>query len=111
VTESSPPGDTGQPRLWRAFVVYTASRIGLFVVFGALALAAGVRGVIVLLIALVLSAVASYFLLTRQRATFALALQTRVAVQRQRISARTAAEDEIADRLAGEHEQRAPEVG
>jgi hypothetical protein len=111
VTETAQPSAERPPQLWRAFAIYSASRIGLFVVFGALVIAAGLRGVIVLLIALALSAVASYFLLAQQRARFATALEGRVATQRQRISARTAAEDEIADRIAAEHERRAREVG
>jgi Mn2+/Fe2+ NRAMP family transporter len=87
------------------------SRIGLFVVFAVLTYLAGARGLIVLVIPLVVSAVASYFLLARQRAAFATALEGRVERRKRRVSARTAAEDEIADRLAREHEQRTRELG
>lgn len=106
-----PSGDMKPPGLGRAFAIYTASRVGLFVSFAALTYAAGVRGLFVLVIPLVVSAVASYFLLARQRNAFAAALEARVVRRTPRVSARTAAEDEIADRLVREQEQRPREVG
>lgn len=111
MTGSLPPQGDNPPPLWRAFGVYTASRVALFVAFVALTYAAGLRGVIVLVIALVLSSVASYFVLARQRAAFSLALERHVEHRRGRASSRAAREDAIADRIAQEQQERSPEVG
>jgi hypothetical protein len=97
--------------LWRTFAVYSASRLGLFVAFVALAYLAGLRGLVVAVVALLASAVVSYFLLSRQRAAFALALENRAASRRARTSARTAREDAIADEMARQQQQSSGEVG
>jgi hypothetical protein len=99
------------PPLWRACAVYTVSRLGLFVVFAILLYVAGLRGLVVLLAPLLLSGIASYYLLARQRTLFAAALQRRLARRTPRISERTAREDAIVDRLAGEDEEQPREVG
>jgi hypothetical protein len=89
-----------QPALWSAFAVYTASRLGLFAVLFLLFYLAGLRGLVVLLLPLLLSGAASYFLLARQRDAFATALAARATKRTPRVSARTAREDAIADALA-----------
>lgn len=69
----------------KEFVVYTGMRLGLLVasyalVFGVWALVAGDEGVPVLpplIVAFLLSGVASYFLLDRQREAFARRVQAR----------------------------------
>jgi hypothetical protein len=52
----------------RAVVVYTALRLALFVAVVALGLAVGLRGIVLLLVAVVGSGVASWFLLAGPRA-------------------------------------------
>jgi uncharacterized membrane protein YqgA involved in biofilm formation len=99
-TISQPPG------FWRSTLVYSGSRVGVFAVLLGLLYVVGVRGVIVVLIALVLSGVLSYFLLDRQRSAFAAALEERVKRRRERAAAKSAREDEIADRLIAEEQAR-----
>ena len=85
----------------KEFLVYTAMRIGLFVgslavVIGAWSLVAGDDGVPALwavVIALLLSGVASYFLLNRQRAAFAARVQERADRASAAFEARKARED------------------
>ena len=90
------------PTFWRAFLLYTGSRIAVFAVLLGLLYGVGVRGLVVIFISLVLSGVLSYFLLDRQRAAFAAAVEARVETRRGKTSARTAREDEIADALIAE---------
>jgi Protein of unknown function (DUF4229) len=52
----------------RAVVVYTALRLALFVAVVALGLAVGLRGIVLLLVAVIGSGVASWFLLAGPRA-------------------------------------------
>jgi hypothetical protein len=85
----------------KEFVIYTLARLGLFAVSYAL-----VAGVIVLvtdssvpviwpfLAAVVISAVASIFLLRKQRQRFALAVQRRADAASRRFEAARAKEDE-----------------
>lgn len=85
----------------KEFLVYTAMRIGLFVgslaiVIGVWSLVAGDEGVSALwavVIALLLSGVASYFLLNRQRAAFAARVQERADRASAAFEARKARED------------------
>jgi uncharacterized membrane protein len=105
VSDSQPP-ERAAAGFWRSFLVYTGSRVGLFVGVLALFFGIGVRGLIVVLIALVLSGVVSYFLLDRQRTAFAQALEARVERRRAISAARTSREDEIADQLIAEEESR-----
>lgn len=59
----------------------------------------GVRGLIVIFVALVLSGILSYFLLDRQRTAFATALEARVERRRAKAVARASREDAAADEL------------
>ncbi|HET7358037.1 MAG TPA: DUF4229 domain-containing protein [Nocardioidaceae bacterium] len=86
----------------KEFAVYTLSRIGLFVV--AYALVAGVYLLVTgagsvpiiwpFVVAVLISAVASLFLLRRQRENFAAAVQRRATRASQRFEAARAKEDD-----------------
>ena len=105
--ETSATAEPKAPAFWRAFLVYTGSRVAVFVAVVGLLYGVGVRGLVVIFIALVLSGVLSYFLLDRQRAAFAAAVERRVEGRRGRTSPRTAREDAIADALIAEAEAEA----
>jgi uncharacterized membrane protein len=111
VIETSATAEPNAPAFWRAFLVYTGSRVAVFVAVVGLLYGVGVRGLVVIFIALVLSGVLSYFLLDRQRAAFATAVERRVErrveSRRGRTSSRTAREDAIADALIAEAEAEA----
>jgi uncharacterized membrane protein len=112
VTGPAEPAREEAPAFWRSFLVYTASRVGVFAVLLGLLFGIGVRGVIVILIALVLSGVLSYFLLDRQRSAFAIALQERVERRQAAAAARAATEDDIADAMiAAEQARQRAHVG
>lgn len=104
MSETPGPDDNLAPAFWRPFLVYTGSRIGVFAVLLGLLYGVGVRGLIVVLIAVVMSGILSYFLLDRQRAAFAAAVEARV--QRRRLAAitRVSREDAIADQLIAEQQ-------
>jgi hypothetical protein len=100
VTITEPPG---RPRDGRAVAVYTAARLALFAVCVAVLWLVGFSGLLLVLVALVVSGVLSLFLLQRQRLAVSGAVERRLTRGRERLRARTAAEDAYADRL---HEQR-----
>jgi hypothetical protein len=82
-------------------LAYNAGRFGLFAVCCALGYLAGLRSVLLLAVALLVSGVLSWFLLARQRAAMAEVLGGAVARSRSRLAQRTAEEDAYVDRLAG----------
>jgi uncharacterized membrane protein len=106
VSETPRPEDQTPARFWRSFLTYTGSRVGVFVVLLGLLYGIGVRGPIVVLIALVMSGILSYFLLDRQRTSFARALEAHIERRRAAATVRTSREDAIADRLIAEEETR-----
>jgi hypothetical protein len=111
VSGAQPPTERS-PAFLRSFLIYTGSRLGVFALLLAVFYVIGVRGFIVVLIALVLSGILSYFLLNRQRSAFAAALEARVERRRERAAARAGREDAIADRLIAEEQaQRTPSRG
>lgn len=77
----------------RAVAVYTASRVGLFA--GVLAVLAllGLSGYPLVLVALAITAPASYFLLRRQRIQMALAVERTIGAVQRRTAERAATED------------------
>ena len=83
----------------KEFVVYTGLRIGLFlaslvVVFGVWALVADTVPILwVVVISFVMSGLASYFLLNRQRAAFARRVELRAERMQERYEAMKAKED------------------
>jgi flagellar biosynthesis component FlhA len=86
--------------------VYSVSRVALFAAtfLILLALLRDVSPLLVLLIAAVVSGVASYFLLARQRQAMAGVVAARVSKVQKRIDRAAAAEDQAVD--AAEREQR-----
>jgi uncharacterized membrane protein len=98
----TPRPDQTSPGFWRSFLIYSASRVAVFAVLLGLLYGVGVRGLIVVFIALVLSGVLSYFLLERQRTAFAAAVEARVDRRRTAVATRVGREDAIADQLIAE---------
>jgi NADH:ubiquinone oxidoreductase subunit 2 (subunit N) len=78
----------------RATFAYTTARILLFVAATGLFYLAGARGLLLLGLALVVSGVASYVLLSRQRDAMSGALVSRFRTLRTRIDQGAKAEDE-----------------
>ena len=91
---------TAYPEFVREFVVYTAMRIGLFLT--SLVVVVGIWGLVaeevpllwVFVVALVVSGVASYFLLNRQREAFARRVEQRAGRVSERYEQMKAKEDE-----------------
>jgi Protein of unknown function (DUF4229) len=108
MAEGGPNGPTGGPAPTpevrprgssRAFLIYNGLRLGLLAAALGLGWLAGLRGVVLLIVGLAVSGVASWFLLTRQRIAMGEAVELTVARNRDRLAAMTAAEDEYADSL------------
>jgi cell division protein FtsW (lipid II flippase) len=78
----------------RATLAYTSARILLFIVAAGLLYLAGVRGILVLILALVVSALASYVVLSPQRDKMSEALDKRIRTFRERIDEGTESEDD-----------------
>lgn len=78
----------------RATLAYTAARIGLFVVALVLIYLAGARSLLLLGLALLVSGVASYVLLARQRARMAGSLSAGLRSLRTRLDEGAKAEDD-----------------
>jgi hypothetical protein len=64
---------------------------------------AGLRGLALIVIALLVSGGLSWFLLAKQRVNMGAAIERTVGRSRERMAARTAAEDAYAERLEREH--------
>lgn len=96
MTTTEPPG---RPRDRRAVLVYTAARLGLFLACLAVAWLIGFSGLLLVLVALVASGILALFLLQRQRLAVSGAVERRLSRGRERMRARTAAEDVYADRV------------
>ncbi|MGH3321798.1 MAG: DUF4229 domain-containing protein [Streptosporangiaceae bacterium] len=89
-----------------AVLRYTAARAALFVAAGAVLYALGARGILLLLLALVVSALVSYPLLSRRRDDMSRAISRRVGRFKERVDAGAAAEDAAADRITAEEKAR-----
>lgn len=83
----------------RAFVVYNALRLALFAGCAGLLALAGLRSVVLLAAALLVSGVLSYFLLDRQRQAIAEALGEAVDRGRRRMAERAEREDAYVDEM------------
>jgi Protein of unknown function (DUF4229) len=81
----------------RAFAVYTVGRLLVFVGAAALLYVVGLRGFVLVLVALLLSLPLSYLLLARARAAF-------VAEVERRVSDRRARREDLRARLRGDDE-------
>jgi UPF0716 family protein affecting phage T7 exclusion len=98
-------------RTWPSILAYTSARILIFGCAVILLYVAGARGVLLLFLGLVISALASYILLNRQRAVIADKLNgrlsragSRAAELRERLEEGTKAEDATGDETADEEE-------
>jgi Protein of unknown function (DUF4229) len=89
-------------RGWRAFAAYSLSRLALFAAVLAGLYLIGLRGPGVVLLAVLVSGIGSYFFLRRQRTALAVHVEDAVRRRQTRWARRTAGEDEIADRLIAE---------
>jgi len=83
----------------RAFLVYNAWRLGVFIACAVLLALAGLRGFVLLAAALLVSGVLSYFLLDRQRRALAEALGNAVDRGRRRMAERAEREDAYVDEM------------
>jgi UPF0716 family protein affecting phage T7 exclusion len=104
-------GSAMKSRTWTSILAYTSARILMFGCSVILLYVAGARGVLLLLLGLVISALASYILLNRQRQLIADKLNNRLARTaskatsrvtefRERLEAGTGAEDDDVDDAA-----------
>lgn len=84
----------------RSVVAYNLGRLGLFVACALLGYLAGLRGLVLLAAALLVSGVLSWFLLARQRAAMAEVVGGAVSRGRTRLAQRTADEDAYVDSMA-----------
>jgi hypothetical protein len=91
----------------RAVVVYNSSRLGLLIVCLVLGAVAGLRGFLLLVVALGVSGILSWLLLARQRVAMGEAVSGAVRRGRAKVEARTAAEDAYVDQL-GEQAPNTP---
>jgi hypothetical protein len=95
VTSQQSPGR----RDGRAIVVYTAARAGLLIACVAIGWVAGLSGPLLLVVALLVSGLLSWFVLSRQRIAMGGVVERRVNRVRQGIDSRAAAEDAYVDAL------------
>jgi hypothetical protein len=85
----------------RAIVVFTAARAGLLLICLVLGWVAGLSGPMLLIAALIVSGLLSWFLLQRQRLAVGGVVERRVGRVREHIDERAAAEDAYVDAMHG----------
>jgi hypothetical protein len=90
----------------RAMVIYTAARFGLFVVCFVVFYLLGMGLFPALLVAALISGIAGYFLLARQRMALGMAVESRVTKARAKAAERTAREDAIADEIFARQQEK-----
>jgi hypothetical protein len=88
-------------------LVYTASRLGVFVLVAIVLALFGMRGILLLLVAVVISGLLSFVLLSRQRDAMSQAVVDRSARIRNRMREATEAEDEADDAMRAADDQQA----
>jgi Protein of unknown function (DUF4229) len=93
----------------RAFLTYNVARLGLLAVCLGLGALAGLRGLLLVAAALVVSGILSWFLLARQRIALGAAVEQAVARGRAKVTERTAAEDAYVDRMLTDRDITRPE--
>jgi UPF0716 family protein affecting phage T7 exclusion len=100
-------------RTWPSILAYTSARILIFGCAVILLYVAGARGILLLFLGLVISALASYILLNRQRALIADKLNGRIGKAgskitefRERLEEGTGAEDEVDETPSDERAAR-----
>ncbi len=84
---------------------YTTLRLAIFLLALALLWLVRVRGLLLVALALVISGLASYVLLSRQRDAMSVQLSAATARRRARAAARAAREDDVAEELASEADE------
>ena len=89
----------------RPLLVYTSGRLALFGVCALVFYLCGMGLLLALLVAVLVSSIAAYFLLTRQRNELGLAVEARVSEARARAAERVAREDAIAEQMIAEQER------
>jgi hypothetical protein len=85
-------------------LTYNVGRVGVFVVCLGLGWIAGLRSILLVVAALLVSGVLSWFVLRRQREAMGEAVERSVSRGQERFAARAAAEDEYVDRVLGSTE-------
>ena len=93
-------GRDTNPGSGRAVLTYNLLRLGLLAACIGLGLLVGLRGLWLFVVALLVSGIASYFLLAKQRIAMGTAVENRVARTRTRMAERAAAEDAYVDAIA-----------
>lgn len=83
----------------RAFLVYNGWRLGLFAACAGLLALAGLRSILLVAAALLVSGVLAYFLLDRQRRALAEAVGDAVDRGRRRVAERTEKEDAYVEEM------------
>ncbi len=103
-----PPDDVPRPSRSgrRAFATYSLLRLALFLAAAILLWLVHVKGALLVVLALVISGLASYVMLAPQRAAMSVYVSTAAQRRRARSAARIAREDAYADQL---EQQQAPE--
>jgi biopolymer transport protein ExbB/TolQ len=86
-------------------LVYTASRLGVFVVVAAVLALLGMRGLLLLLVAVLVSGLLSFVLLSRQRDAMSQAVVQRGSSLRQRMREATESEDAADDAMRAAADQ------
>jgi ABC-type transport system involved in cytochrome bd biosynthesis fused ATPase/permease subunit len=86
---------------------YTSARLAVFVVVAAVLALLGMRGILLLLVAVLVSGLLSFVLLSRQRDAMSASVVQRGASLRQRMKEATEAEDEADDAMRAESEHDA----
>ncbi|BEP12583.1 hypothetical protein acdb102_08940 [Acidothermaceae bacterium B102] len=89
----------------RPLLIYTFGRLALFGVCALVFYLCGMGLLLALLVAALVSSIAAYFLLTKQRDELGLAVEHRVGAARARAAERVAREDAIADEMIAEQER------
>ena len=88
----------------KSAAVYTAARVLVFLVLAGLGWLAGLRGFLLVFVALLVSVPVSYFFLARQRDAFAAAVERRVTDRRARredLRSQLRGDDQADDQAAG----------
>jgi hypothetical protein len=91
-------------------LVYTASRLAVFVVVAAVLALLGMRGVLLLLVAVVVSGLLSFVLLSRQRDAMSQAVVQRGTSLRQRMKEATESEDAADDAMRAAEDHGEPDT-
>jgi hypothetical protein len=84
----------------RALLTYNLLRLALLAACVGIGWLVGLRGLWLIIVALLVSGVLSWFLLARQRVRMGVAIEQSVTRGRAKLAERTAAEDSYADELA-----------